>query len=152
MSGSRELAGVPFQGNSSVLSKGFFGTNSTAFENFKVSNYTMYFNGDFKTSRVFNASYNDYAETIKTEKEYEPGQVVIENGIYQGICSNTYGRNMGEGNTVVALMGRVPVEMEDYCKIGDLVYFNGAALTIEKSNQLIGKIIDFEPQPVILLF
>lgn len=127
---------------------------------------TMYYNGDFKASRVMNAVYNDYAEFFEAEDEWNYGDVIEINPstnkyrrstsknstLVVGVASNSFGSIVGgedgsiEDNLLkyipIGLMGRVFVKVDMEVNAGDLLTSSELEGCATKSQDIkIGTII-----------
>lgn len=112
-----------------VPGAGSFGKGVPSFTTSPAS-YPMYYNGDFKATRTYNAVFNDYAEFFNSHTELQPKDLFIDNNQVIGIVSDTYGRITGEGNTPICLTGRVPLKTTIECDSGDYIYYNCGEIDI----------------------
>ena len=91
---------------------------------------TMYYNGSFQCARVFNAVWNDYAEKFYTPTPLKAGEILATETVYIGVCTETYGRCLGQGNTAICMTGRVPLKVNtSKLKGGEYLYWNNGKNT-----------------------
>lgn len=120
----------------------------------------MYYNGDFKCNRTYNAVLNDYAEFFKTEEDYNVGELVFSENELVGVLTDSYGRITGQGNSAVCLTGRVILNTNIECSPGDFLYYNNindkidtvTQWTQETISNKIGKVLyKISPNQVYIL-
>lgn len=127
---------LPFLPEGTVLNdlnRGNFSKSTEKHSLGSGSNSDMYFSGNFYCNKVFNAVWNDYAEKFYSPKPLKTGEILATNTVYIGVCTESYGRCLGKGNTAICMTGRVPLKVNtSKLKGGEYLYWNNGKIGIVK--------------------
>lgn len=127
---------LPFKPDGTELNntnRGYFSKSTVTHKLDSDENSNMYYNGDFYCARVFNAVWNDYAEKFYSPKPLKAGEILATSTVYIGVCTESYGRCLGKGNTAICMTGRVPLKVgTSKLKGGEFLYWNNGKIGIVK--------------------
>ena len=113
--------------------KGYFSQKGVEQGSQLFGDDNMYYNGEFYCAKVFNAVWNDYAEKFYSSKSLKEGEILANDFIYVGVCTESYGRCLGQGNTAICMTGRVTLKVNtSKLKGGEYLYWNNGKIGIVK--------------------